>query len=283
MANNDPFSSCAAALRQFDPDRYLTALFAPPARRDALFALYAFNLEIARIPEATSEPLIGEIRLQWWRDALAGAYEGATPRHHGVAEPLHRTIAAHGPSQCHFDRLLDARSFDQARRPPATLAELEAYAKATSGGLQLLALEILGVRANPDAERAASEIGTAWALTGLLRAVPFHGRAGRLYLPDDLLAAAGSSAATLPLDRGSPAMAAVAARLAEAARAALERGREKGDLPSEAHPALLLGALADRYLARLASARYDLFDARMARPLPFREVRLWLRARKGKY
>lgn len=286
MAKDKTLSYCGAELRQFDRDRYLTALFAPRVRREALFALYAFNLEIARIAEATEEPLIGEIRLQWWRDVIAGAYEGGdrVPHQHAVAECLQAAIVTYDLTQRHFDRLLDARLFDYARRAPADFEELQAYGAATSGGLQCLALEILGVRNNARAVEAAEAVGLAWALTGLLRAVPFHGRAGRLYLPADLLGAAGVAADALPLGKSTPAMADVGATLADAARSALSRARQaKCDVPAAALPALLPGALADRYLQRIEKAGYDLFDPRIAAPPPFREIGLWLRARRGAY
>ena len=284
MVKDKTLSYCAVRLRQFDRDRYLTALFAPRERRDALFVLYAFNLEIARIAEATTESLIGEMRLQWWRDVIADAYGGKAPHGDVVAESLGEVIAAYGLTRRHFDRLLEARALDVERRPPASLEELKVYAEATSGGLQHLALEILGVGEHSGAARAASAIGIAWALTGLLRAVPFHGRAGRLYLPGNLIAATGIAPDALPLGQSTPAMTAVAKSLAEAARSALHQARQrKRDMPGDALPALMLGALADRYLARIAKAGYDLFDPRVAAPPPFREVGLWLRARKGNY
>ena len=284
MLKDQPLSYCADRLRQFDRDRYLTALFAPRERRDALFVLYAFNLEIARIAEATTEPLIGEMRLQWWRDVIAEAYGGKALHGNVVAKSLGEVIATHRLTRSYFDRLLEARAFDPERRPPDSLEELKAYAEATSGGLQCLALEILGVGENPDAARAAYAVGVAWALTGLLRAVPFHGRAGRRYLPVDLIAATGIAPEALPLGQSTSAMAAVAKSLAEAARSALRQARQgKRNMPGEALPALMLGALADRYLARIAKADYDLFDSNVAASPPLREVGLWLRARKGNY
>lgn len=60
---------CGRDLQRLDPDRWLTTLFAPDASRPGLFALYAFNAEIARARESVSQPMIGQIRLQWWREA----------------------------------------------------------------------------------------------------------------------------------------------------------------------------------------------------------------------
>src|SRR5215471_6644996 len=85
-------SAVAAIVRRHDRDRFQTALFAPAARREALFALYAFNYEIARVRESVREPALGQIRLEWWRETIAAAYDGALPRRHPVAEALTEVI-----------------------------------------------------------------------------------------------------------------------------------------------------------------------------------------------
>lgn len=283
MAKTDHHTYCEEQVRRFDQDRHLTALFAPKEARQGLVALYAFNLEIARIPEVATEPLIGEIRLEWWREAIAGAYAG-TPRQHAVVACLAEAIHAHGLTRAHFDRLLDARSFDQARTAPATLLDLKVYAEATSSGLIRLALEILGVGENEAAKQAARAIGIAWALTGLLRAVPFHGRSERVYLPDDLMEAGGVSMRQLQSGKSTPGLVGIAKTLAEEAHANLRIARQaSSEVPKAALPALLLGALADGHLGVLEKTGYDLFDPRVQRPQPFREARLWLRARAGSY
>ena len=134
MSDDSALSYCARELRRHDRDRYLACLFAPAARREALFSLYAFNLEVARTAEAVSEAMLGRIRLQWWREALEEIYDGR-PRRHEVALPLAAAVQTHGLSRTHFDRLIDAREFDLDKEAPQDLARLEAYAEATSGGL----------------------------------------------------------------------------------------------------------------------------------------------------
>src|SRR6476659_2869718 len=54
--NADRLSPVAALVRRHDHDRFQTVLFAPAARREALFALYAFNYEIARVRDSVSQP-----------------------------------------------------------------------------------------------------------------------------------------------------------------------------------------------------------------------------------
>ncbi|HEY5598061.1 MAG TPA: squalene/phytoene synthase family protein, partial [Kiloniellales bacterium] len=124
-------SYCAALIRQHDHDRYLTALLAPRDRRESLFALYAFNLEVARIAEVAREAPLGEIRLQWWRDAL-GTGDVAAAAQHPVAAPLRGAIARHQLDRGCIDRLLDGRRRDLDATPPADVAALEAYVEATS-------------------------------------------------------------------------------------------------------------------------------------------------------
>src|SRR5208282_2178696 len=80
----DRLSPVAALVRRHDRDRFQTALFAPAARREALFALYAFNCEIARVRERVTQPTLGQIRLQWWREAIETAYRDTMPRRHQV-------------------------------------------------------------------------------------------------------------------------------------------------------------------------------------------------------
>ena len=182
----------ATAVRQLDPDRWLTTLFAPDARRPDLLALYAFNLEIARIPEQVREHALGDIRRQWWRDTVAAAFAGQAPRGHPVAEALQRAIHAHDLPQAPFTRLLEARAadFDPS---PARIEDLEAYAQGTAASLSALALRILGV-ADAPSQTAAEATAIGFALIGLIRAVPFHAAARRLYLPQALLAAQGLDA-----------------------------------------------------------------------------------------
>src|SRR5438105_11594007 len=172
----DRLSPVAALVRRHDRDRYQTVLFAPAARREALFALYAFNYEIARVRESVTQPMLGQIRLQWWRENIAAAFEDGPVRHHPVAEALTGAIRGLALTRAHFDRLIDARETDLDDQPPPSLAALEEYAEASSGRLLQLALEMLGVH-DPGAGEAGLHVGIAYSLAGLLRAMPVHARA----------------------------------------------------------------------------------------------------------
>src|SRR5437764_85522 len=184
--NPDRLSPVAALVRRHDRDRFQTVLFAPAARREALFALYAFNYEIARVRETVTEPMLGRIRLQWWRENIAAAFEGGALRRHPVVEPLTATIRQFLLTREHFDRLIDARESDLESEPPASLTALEDYAEATSSRLVYLALEALGVR-DPVAGAAGHHIGIAYALAGLLRSMRFHAASGRRFIAIEVL------------------------------------------------------------------------------------------------
>src|SRR5437588_1367789 len=159
-------SSLAALVRRYDRDRYQTALFAPAGRREALLALYAFNYEIARVRETVTQPMLGQIRLQWWREALDAAYAGAPPRNHPVAVALTAAIREFGLTRELFDRLIDTRERDMADEPPATLAALKDYTEGSSAPLVQLALQVLGAR-DAAVEKIAREVGIGYALAGL--------------------------------------------------------------------------------------------------------------------
>ncbi len=199
---------CAAAVEAHDHDRWLAALFAPDARRPALMALYAFNLEVARVRETVREPMLGEIRLQWWRETLEACARGQ-PREQPVARALarHVTDAAAWPL---LQAIVDARSADLDAGPPPDLA---AYAAGTSGNLAQAAAILLG-RDDSDTMKAARAAGTAYALVGLVRAAPFLAAHGRPWIGDGQVAglldqAAGHLAAARATGVARPALAAV--------------------------------------------------------------------------
>ena len=282
MAANSSLSYCATQVRRDDHDRFLTALFAPAAIREDLFALYAFNLELAKTREQVSEAILGEIRLQWWRETLEEIFAG-NRREHPVVGALADSIETHQLDRTLLDRLIDARTADLTDDPPADMTALEDYARGTSSGLMQLALQVLGVRTG-DADTAAEHAGIGWALTGLIRAVPFHGAQGRVYLPQDLLEAESLNIHATAHDRNPEKIRRIAGHLAEAAANHLRQARAiRSRIPKKALPALLPASLADVYLARLRKARYDLSDRRLEVSAPRRQLKLLWNALLGRY
>jgi phytoene synthase len=171
------------AVRAHDFDRYLSALFVPRGAREGLMALYAFNADVARIPESVSEPMLGEIRLQWWRDALETLGQGGTTGN-PVADALGAAIRTHGLPAETLLAIINARAFDLAGEPMPDMAALKAYLEHTQGNLFALAAQIVtGEEPNEKLQKLAAVAGFAWGLTSLLRNLPVHLSRGRLYLP----------------------------------------------------------------------------------------------------
>jgi NADH dehydrogenase [ubiquinone] 1 alpha subcomplex assembly factor 6 len=272
-------SAVAALVSQHDHDRFVTASFAPEGRRDSLFALFALNYELAKVREAVREPMMGRIRLQWWREAIDEIAAGNPPRQHEVAEPLAQVIRAHQLPTGMLLRMIDARENDLLPDPPLTLADLEDYADGTGGTLNALAFKTLGVKdIDGDAEMAARHVGVGYALAGLLRATAFHARFSRSYIPVEF------DPDRHVLDsKPTPKLRDAAATIAEAAHVRLDKARALGQ---EAHdgalPVLLPAVLAERWLAQIENADYDLFSPRVMRPDPWRSVRLYFAARRGR-
>jgi NADH dehydrogenase [ubiquinone] 1 alpha subcomplex assembly factor 6 len=277
-----PLSPMAAMVRQHDRDRFQTALFAPERQREALFALYAFNYEIARVRESVREAMLGRIRLQWWREAIDAAYAGAPSRRHEVAGPLTDAIRRHRLSRAAFDRLIDTRERDLDEAPPATLAELENYAEGSSAPLIELALEVLDA-ATPQTRAAAREIGIAYALTGLMRALPVHAGTGRLWIPDDIATETGFNPRDYAALRSTPVLHRAVELVCAAARRHLVVARGlRREVPRAALPALLPARIAAQALKRLRRAKFDPLSG-AGESDPLQSWRLALAAMTGRF
>lgn len=277
-------SYVAEQVRRYDHDRFLTSLFAPAAAREHLLALYAFNIEVAKTREVVTEPLIGQMRLQWWRDALDRIYGGGTIAHE-TARPLAEAIETHALDRSLFERLIDGREADLTDEPPADLAALVSYCEETAGPLLELALEVLVPYAErpPALAGAARACGTAWAMVGLLRAVPFHAARRRLYLPRDLLEGAGVRIDRLFDLKPDPGLPHVVREIADrAGRCLNDADRARRALPRRARSPLLLGELAKLYLADLRRAGWNPFRPELRRGRPMAALGLaWASLARG--
>jgi phytoene synthase len=232
-------------LRQRDPDRHLVVLFAPPDRRAALAALYAFNQELARVPELAHEPQLGLIRVQWWRQVV----EGDRCRHE-VASPLGAALDAGLLRAADLAPLLAAREAELSG-PIATVTAWQAYVENTDGALALAAGRALGAGSTELVRLSC--LGTAFGVGRLLRQAADLARRERCLLPEDLLVRHGLSRATLLETPRSHALAAVVAELAAWGRERLAAGA--GPLPRSLLAAGLVGTLARRDLRRIALSR----------------------------
>jgi len=280
---NGEHEHCAGLVRAGSRDRYLAALLAPAKARDHLMALYALDVELAEIREKITEPLAGEIRLQWWRDAIAALYRGAAGegRGHPVVRALAPAIEAGRLPQPAFEQLIDTRQFDVHQDKTLSFGELEAYLGATEGAVFQLVCLILSGGENPGSGTAAGHAGMATGLAFLLRALPRHAARGKLYLPADLLARHGASDEELFQGRMSPELAAALEEVRGIARQHLAAARgEAGKLPRALRPAFAPAALVPAYLRASERVNDPLHEVVDIHPLT-RVWRIWRAARWG--
>ncbi|MGR3541683.1 MAG: squalene/phytoene synthase family protein [Hasllibacter sp.] len=201
--------ACAGIVERGDPDRFRAAMAAPAAARPVLFPLYAFNVEVSRAPWLTREPLIAEMRLQWWIDALEEIAGPGEVRRHEVTTPLAEVLDTEGA------RLLtaaaEARRWDIHERGMASAAALEAHLGATAGNLLWAACRALGAE---HGEGAVRDAAFSQGLAAWLRAIPALEAAGKRPLPDGRPRAVAAVAADglARLDRALDAGVPVAAR-----------------------------------------------------------------------
>lgn len=219
----DDLNACAALVEKADPDRFRATMAAPVPARRILFPLYAFNAEVARAPWVTSEPMLAEIRLQWWRDALSEIAAKGPARRHEVVTPLATFLTPDMAEK--LDELISARYWDIDTDPFRDGAELTDYLAATSGHLHAVAGQALGAL-DPD---PFHRFGLASGIANWLTAVPDLLARGRHPLPDSTPQAIAALA-----QQGLTNLA--------IARAA--------SIPKPARPALLAGWLAPTLLKR---------------------------------
>ena len=174
--------ACADIVRQGDPDRFRAAMAAPVEARRALFPLYAFNVEVARAPWVTQEPMIAEMRLQWWRDALDEIGSGGAVRRHEVTTPLTEVLRGAAIDPETLDAAVAARRWDIYREPFEDEAHFLDYLDKTGGGLMWASARALGAKAEDEAP--VRGVGVAMALANWFRAIPALEALGRIPLAD---------------------------------------------------------------------------------------------------
>jgi phytoene synthase len=251
------FDHAADVVRQFDKDRYLSALLAPEAYRDGLMALYAYSAEIARIRELVSEPLPGEVRLQWWRDLLEGTEHGAVASN-PVANALLQTIERYALPKQSLVAMADARVFDLYNDQMPTLNDLEGYAGETVSGLIQLACLVLNDGKDPGTATAAGHAGVAYALTGLMRALPWHASRQQMYLPKDVCDRHNLDTESVFRGETTPELRAVLAEMRGHVRHHLGRVRQVAEeVPAACQSAFLPLVLVEPFLKKLEQDSLD--------------------------
>ncbi len=223
---DEDVKACAALVHKADPDRFLAAMAAPVPARAVLFPIYALNVEVARAPWVTQEPMIAEMRLQWWRDALQEIAQGPTVRRHEVVTPLSRVLSPHLAGM--LDEYVAVRRWDIYRDPFEDQDHFDAYINHSSGSLLVAAAQALGAAD----EGVLRDFGYAIGVANWFRAIPELEARGRI-----------------PLLDGTPDG---VKTLAEAALVRLTRARsDRYAVSADARPALYVGWQAEWILKRV--------------------------------
>jgi 15-cis-phytoene synthase len=246
---------CFDLVRAGDKDRFLASLFAPEEKRKHLHALYAFNIEISRIPELVSDVAVGEIRYQWWLDAIDAIFHGEEQQH-PVAQSLALAIEAGDLPKHALQNLVKAKIFDLYSDPMQSLTDLEGYLGETSSALVQMASLVLGHDEALESAEVAGLAGVAYGLAGIMRSLPRHRAMARCYVPLDLLTMRDASVADVIANENEVSLDIVLSELRERIRLRLDQARKLAwTIKPSVIPAFLHVALTDAYLKKLDAAR----------------------------
>ena len=273
------YEATAAIVRERERDRYWSALFAPSAKRPGLLALYAVNAELDHILTSVSEPMAGQIRLQWWRDAVDLAAPG-TRTGNPVADALSAAIVEHDLPKDRLIGMIDARVPAMFGDPPADEREMKASLRETEGAVFELAAAILGDRSEA-AKEAAAHAGVAYGLTETLLKLPVLASRQKAVLPLSYLEGRGIDLAAIHRGEASESFGAALADLRGTASRALQKFRAKAtDLDAVAWPAFLPLTLVKPYLRAMAAPDFDPLHTVVALSPLRRFWRIWRAARR---
>lgn len=250
---------CAALVREADRDRYLATLFAPPDKREALYALYAFAIEIGRVRDVAREPMPGEIRLQWWREVLEGKRDGEAAAH-PVASALLAGLKHHGIAPERLAGIVDAHQFDLYDEPMGTLDDLDNYGVMTQSALLDVAIEVLG-GGGAQAIMLIRGAGIAATIAGILFNLAKHVSRRQMFIPLEVLERHQVDIGEVYAGKTSEALKSALAELRRHARRQMNAARnEGGQVPLAILPALLPLALIGPTLKPMDRRGYEPFD-----------------------
>lgn len=274
---------CLSQLRELNYDRYLACLYLPEKLRNLAITLYAFDAEITKISSAISEPMTGEIRIQWWRDTI---HAGASNTHNPLADELLGELAAHKMPLLPLDTYLQARIFDLYNDPMPDLGTLEGYCGETAS----VFIQQLTVAAKLEQDRTIADIcghaGMVLALTDILRFLPRHTAQNKLYIPREILEAADLSSQSWFASERNTNHLKVIDGVQGLARNHLAKLRsllnQRPDETSDLSLILLPAALCEPYLKSIQNSGDQIFTSVPAISPIKKHWVLWRSARTGK-
>jgi phytoene synthase len=258
----DSAGFCAELVRSHDFARYASTLFVPVEERRALLAIYALNVEISRVRHQVSQPMPGEIRLQWWTDLLAGRGHGGVEGNPVAAELMLAIRNARLPVE-QLSRLIDEHQFDLYNDPMPTMAALEGYCQDTSAALFSLAARIAGWQ-SPEIDHLARHAGLAQGIAQVIAALPLDAARRQLFVPLQVLESHGSGMEEVFAGKQTPGLRAALGQLIGETRGHLNTALALlAQAPPEVRAIFLPLALVSRNLPRMSRADNDPFAPRV--------------------
>jgi len=275
MERDEAYQFCFEAVKRGDKEHFVAGLFAAEERRKHLYALYAFHLDLQRICRVVTDPFPGEIRLQWWRDAIGGVCHGKVEAFPVAAAFLDTVEACDLPKDALLG-MIEAHSLDLYHEPVPTIVDLECAVCDIEAGLIQLAARILGGRCRDEVDEVAEHAGIALGLTNMMRALPSNAACKQPCLPDDLIERNQLDCQTMFAGKTTPELRAALAELRGRVRAHLDKARARiACLPAEVAPAFLTASLVEHYLRLMERDDYDPLTSRIEIPLWRRHWILW--------
>ena len=260
-ASREAAGFCAELVRSRDFVRYASALFVPASQRRALLALYAFNVEVSRVHEQVSQPLPGEMRLQWWTDMLAGVDHGGVEGNPVAAELLLVIRTWRLPVE-RLSRLIEEHQFDLYNDPMPTMAALEGYINDTSSALFSLAALIAG-QTSEEIEHLARHAGLAQGITQVMASLPLDASRRQLFVPQQVLQSHGCGIEEVFAGKETQKLRAAFDQLLGEAKGHLKTAFDLLEMvPPEVRPMFLPLAQVRRDLVRMSRADSDPFALR---------------------
>ncbi|EKM79202.1 hypothetical protein AGABI1DRAFT_128365 [Agaricus bisporus var. burnettii JB137-S8] len=269
---SDPTGYCTHLVRQRDYESYLISHFWPKDSRASYFAIKAFYVELATMQDHVTNSSLGRMRMQFWRDAIKGVFDGRPPQH-PIALALHLATQRANLQAYHFKRIIDARDAELETTFYPTIDSLAQHAESTSSTLLYLLLSLLPppLATSHALSHAASHLGTAQTITTLLRALAYHTRNGKIVIPAEITSKHGLRQEEFvrkgPEAHGVEDAVFEFATLANdhmiTARSMLKEEEFGGKVPQAAMPVFLAGIPVANLLQRLENNKFDAFDPKL--------------------
>ncbi|CAG8440960.1 4292_t:CDS:2 [Dentiscutata heterogama] len=273
---------CSDLVRKHDPENYLVSMFYPKHLQKVYYTIRAFNLELVMVRDSVSNPQIGKIRMQFWRDTIDNVFKGKPPQQ-PIAQALFNALETCRLSPLFFKRVIDEREANLDDLPYFSIKDLESYGENTASCLLYLHLESLNVK-DMQADHAASHIGKAIGIVTILRAFPYLASKRRMLLPTELIAKHNISQEEIFRSGPVKGLDDVVFEIATLAHDHLLTARSfLPYIPGQALPALLSAVPCDLYLKRLEKYNFNVFEPKVNRKDWRLPIQLWLRYRKEEF